>query len=184
MPPRPERFTIVPPVDPEGDQTAGYHPDGSPVTVSDPDAQQVEGIAMVTGSVRKRRVGSKGAGIQPRQLRRGEMVVSRGEDGKTRTERYIPSVHGDPPPVSLSYEKASEQIDPADERRSLRATAMHERHTNLHNPIPAPPTPNQRRGTLRLGGFFTLLGEEYAQESGATYEEPQSDTDDAPDIPW
>lgn len=112
------------------------------------------------------------------------MVVSRDGGGKTHTDRYIPRVHGDPPPVSMDYKMASELIDPADERRSFNATALKRHHTNLHIATPPPPTSDQRRATLALGGFFTKQGDEYRKESAVKPQECQPDTDDAPEIPW
>ncbi len=183
MPPRLDRIEVVPPVDPEGDQTPGHHADESPITVDDPDVHLVASDVLIIGPTRQRGLGLTQAGVTPRQPRRGEILVVTDEATRmTQAVRYVPPKHGDRPPASVGYNEGITAIPREDERRGWRSTAMHEAHTNLHNPTPPPQTPEQRRSTLALGGFFTKLSGQYAQPEEPAEESPP--TDDASDIPW
>lgn len=201
MPNRPDQIEIFAPAS-ENDQTPGYlrEPTGfvEPLTADhrifeytppDPTNPTVRcADVLVVGPTRNYKIGPEDAGKIPKQPRRGEILIVRDDNTQdTRALAYHPSQHPEPP-SAIGYDGAEVAIPPEAERRSLRGTAMHERHTLAHWPGRRRATREERLRVLASGGAGTTIGDEWQTELDALQTPPEVVTDPPgkydDNLPW
>jgi len=170
------------------------------VSADDPDMQHIPDAsdprrisveALVISPVKKRKIANEQVGIRPIQPRQGQILVSREEHtGDTVAQAFHPSEHPKPP-IEVTLADTKGVIGPPTERRSLRQTAMHERHTHAHWPTGTSQDVYGKLRQLALGGFFTTMGDIYRKLLAKVEKQEQAPpppekatVGDEPDIPW